>query len=91
VGWPGRREIKGAGIVLFIDKGRNAGVAPGDVFELRRRPGRARDGYVNVDELMATLQIVHVRERSATARVLTVVSPDVPPGTRALQVAKLPS
>ena len=91
VGWPGRREIKGAGIVLFIDKGRNAGVAPGDVFELRRRPGRARDGYVNVDELMATLQIVHVRERSATARVLTVVSPDIPPGTRALQVAKLPS
>lgn len=91
VGWPGRREIKGAGIVLFLDKGRNAGVAPGDVFELRRRPAKARDGHINVDELMATLQIVHVRERSATARVLTVVSPDVPPGTRALQVAKLPS
>jgi hypothetical protein len=91
VGWPGRREIKGAGIVMFLDKGRNAGVAPGDVFELRRRPGRARDGHVNVDELMATLQIVHVRERSATARVLTVVSPDIAAGTRALQVAKLPS
>jgi len=91
VGWPGRRELKGAGIVLFIDKGRNAGVAPGDLFELRRQPGRSRDGYVNVDELMATLQIVHVRERSATARVLNVVSPDIAAGTRALQVAKLPS
>ncbi|HEX2451054.1 MAG TPA: LysM domain-containing protein [Gemmatimonadales bacterium] len=91
VGWPGRRVLKGAGIVLFLDKGRNSGVAPGDVFELRRRPGRTRDGYINVDELMATLQIVHVRERSATARVLTVVSPDIAPGTRALQVAKLPS
>ncbi len=91
VGWPGRRELKGAGIVLFIDKGRNAGVAPGDVFELRRRPARSREGYVNVDELMATLQIVHVRERSATARVLSVVSPEIAPGTRALQVAKLPS
>jgi hypothetical protein len=91
VGWPGRRELKGAGIVLFIDKGRNAGVAPGDLFELRRRPGRSPDGYVNVDELMATLQIVHVRERSATARVLNVLSPDIAPGTRALQVAKLPS
>jgi hypothetical protein len=91
VGWPGRRELKGAGIVLFIDKGRTAGVAPGDVFELRRRPARARDGHVNVDELMATLQIVHVRERSATARVLNVVSPEIAPGTRALQVAKLPS
>ncbi len=91
VGWPGRRDLKGAGIVLFIDKGRNAGVAQGDIFELRRRPGRTRDGYVNVDELIATLQIVHVRERSATARVLQVVSPDIAAGTRALQVAKLPS
>jgi hypothetical protein len=91
VGWPGQRELKGAGIVLFIDKGRNAGVMPGDVFELRQRPGRARDGYVNVDELIATLQVVHVRERSATARVVSVVSPDIAPGTRALQVAKLPS
>ncbi len=91
VGWPGRRELKGSGIVLFIDKGRNAGVAPGDLFELRQRPGRSREGYVNVDELVATLQIVHVRERSATARVLSVVSPDIAPGTRALQVAKLPS
>jgi hypothetical protein len=91
VGWPGRRELKGAGIVLFIDKGRNAGVAAGDLFELRQRPGRTREGYVNVDERMATLQIVHVRERSATARVLSVISPDIPPGTRALQVAKLPS
>jgi hypothetical protein len=91
IGWPGRRELKGAGIVLFLDKGRHAGVAPGDLFELRQRPGRSREGYVNVDELMATLQIVHVRERSATARVLKVVSPDIAPGTRALQIAKLPS
>lgn len=91
VGWPGQRELKGAGIVLFLDKGRNAGVAPGDVFELRQRPGKSRDGYINVDELIATLQIVHVRERSATARVVSVVSPDIAPGTRALQVAKLPS
>jgi hypothetical protein len=35
--------------------------------------------------------VVHVRERSATARVVSVVSPDIAPGTRALQVAKLPS
>jgi hypothetical protein len=91
VGWPGQRELKGAGIVVFLDKGRNDGVTQGDVFELRQRPGRSRDGYVNVDELIATLQVVHVRERSATARVVSVVSPDIAPGTRALQVAKLPS
>ena len=40
---------------------------------------------------MATLQVVHVREHSATARLLNVVSPDIPVGTEARQVAKLPS
>jgi hypothetical protein len=39
---------------------------------------------------MATMQVVHVRERSATARLLNVVSPDIAPGTQAWQVAKLP-
>jgi hypothetical protein len=40
---------------------------------------------------MATLQIVHARDRTATAIVLTVISPDIPPGTDVVQVAKLPS
>jgi hypothetical protein len=40
--------------------------------------------------VMATLQVVHVRERSATARLLNVISPDIPPGSEARQVAKLP-
>jgi hypothetical protein len=39
---------------------------------------------------MATLQVVHVRERSATARLLNVISPDMPSGLEARQVAKLP-
>jgi hypothetical protein len=91
VGWPGRRELKGAGNVLFIDKGKADGVAPGDVFEVRRTPGVRRDGSVRVAEPMLTLQVVHVRDRSATARVLGVVSPNVRPGTQAFQIAKLPS
>ena len=37
IGWPGRRELKGSGIVLFLDKGKRDGVAPGDVFEVRRK------------------------------------------------------
>lgn len=90
LGGIGRQDIKVPQMVVFLDKGRQAGVAPGDLFEIRRRPERLDDGNVRVDEVMATLQIVHVRERSATARLLNVVSPDIPAGTQARQVAKLP-
>jgi LysM repeat protein len=90
LGGSGRQDLKAPQMVVFLDKGRQAGVAPGDLFEIRRRPERLDDGTVRVDEVMATLQVVHVRERTATARVLNVVSPDIPTGTEARQVAKLP-
>jgi hypothetical protein len=44
-----------------------------------------------VDEVMATVQVVHVNDRTATATVVSVVQPDVRAGTEARQVAKLPS
>ena len=91
LGGLGRQDLKEPQMVVFIDKGREDGVAPGDLFEVRRRPARMSDGTLRVNELMATLQIVHVRERTATAMVLNVVSPDIPPGTDVVQVAKLPS
>jgi hypothetical protein len=91
LGGLGRQELKEPQMVVFIDKGREHGVAPGDLFEIRRRPARLSDGTLRVNELMATLQIVHARDRTATAIVLTVVSPDIPPGTDVVQVAKLPS
>jgi hypothetical protein len=77
--------------VLFINKGRQDGVAPGDVFEIRREPRVTRSGAVRVNEPMAVLQVVHVREHSATTRVVNVYSPDVVVGARVHQVAKLPS
>ncbi len=91
LGGLGRQDLKEPQMVVFIDKGREHGVAPGDLFEVRRRPGRLSDGTLRVNELMATLQIVHVRDRTATGIVLTVISPDIPPGTDVVQVAKLPS
>lgn len=90
LGGSGRQDLKAPQMVVFIDKGRQDGVAPGDLFELRRRPGRLSDGTIRIDDVMATLQVVHVRERSATARVLNVISPDIQPGTEVRQVAKLP-
>jgi LysM repeat protein len=91
VGGIGRQELKEPQMTVFINKGRQDGVAPGDLFEVRRRPQQLSDGTIRVNELMATLQIVHVRDRTATGVVLNVISPDIPPGTDVLQVAKLPS
>jgi len=86
------RDLRHPQEVLFINLGRTAGVAPGDLFQARRTPGPQEQTEANaVDELMAVLQVVHVRGRTATVKVLNVVSPDIRPGTRVKQVAKLPS
>ncbi len=85
------RELKHPQGFLFIDKGKRDGVARGDIFEVRRDV-RARVGASDtVDELMAVLQVVHARDRSATVKILNVISPDIPPGTRIKLVGKLPS
>jgi hypothetical protein len=91
LGGPSRQDMKTPQMVVFLDKGREDGVAPGDLFEIRRRAERLPDGRQLINDVMATLQIVHVREHSATARLLNVLSPDIPPGADARQVAKLPS
>jgi LysM repeat protein len=90
LGGTGRQDLKAPQMVVFLDKGRQAGVAPGDLFEIRRQPERLDDGTVRVNDVMATVQVVHVRDHTATARVLNVISPDIPTGTEARQVAKLP-
>lgn len=83
------RPLKKPQDVLFIDKGRKDGVAPGDIFELRRT-GKISGENV-VPEVMATLQVVHVGERTATTRIITVTSPNLQAGTEGRQIAKLPS
>jgi hypothetical protein len=91
LGGPSRQDLKAPQMVVFLDKGRQDGVAAGDMFEIRRRAERLADGRQLINDVMATLQIVHVREHTATARVLNVLSPDIAPGADARQVAKLPS
>ncbi|HET9274733.1 MAG TPA: LysM peptidoglycan-binding domain-containing protein, partial [Gemmatimonadales bacterium] len=84
-------ELRHPDQVLFLDIGKNVGVQPGDLFEARRDPGPQWASAADaVDELMATLQVVHVRERTATVRVMGVISPAIRPGTRVKQVARLP-
>jgi LysM domain-containing protein len=91
LGGPKRQELKAPQMVVFIDKGRADGVAPGDIFEARRTARRLDNGRQLSNELLATMQIVHVREHSATARLFSIVLPDIAPGTGVRQVAKLPS
>jgi LysM domain len=91
LGGPGRQDLKAPQMVVFLDKGREDGVAAGDLFEIRRRAERLPDGRQLINEVMATMQVVHVRDHTSTARLINILSPDIPPGTDARQVAKLPS
>ena len=86
------RELRHPQEIMFLNIGRSNGVSPGDLFEVRRVAGPQDKSLADArDELMATVQVIHVRERTATVKVLTVVSPDIKPGARVVQVAKLPS
>ncbi len=77
--------------VMFLDRGRKDGVALGDLFELRQTPRARVDAATVVNEVMATVQVVHVGERTSTARVVKITQPKIPVGTEARQIAKLPS
>jgi len=91
LGGPKRQELKAPQMVVFIDKGRQDGVAAGDIFEVRRKAERLDGGQQRANQLLATLQIVHVGEHSATGRYLDILLPDVAQGMEVHQVAKLPS
>ncbi len=86
-----RQPLTGPQDVVFLNRGRKDGVAIGDLFELRQRARSRVDMATVTDDPMGTVQVVHVGERTATARVVSVVHPDIPPGTEARQIAKLPS
>ncbi len=86
-----QQPLTGPQDVVFLDRGRRDGVALGDLFEIRQEPRDRRGVAAVIDDVMATVQVVHVGERTSTARVVRVVQPDIPAGTEARQVAKLPS
>jgi hypothetical protein len=86
-----QQPLTGPQDVVFLDRGRRDGVALGDMFEIRQQPRDRRGAAAVIDDIMATVQVVHVGERTSTARVVRVVQPDIPAGTEARQVAKLPS
>ena len=91
LGWPRRPYMKLPQEYFYIDKGEKDGVALGDIWEVRRASGGiANNGTVLTSENMATVQIVNVREHSATALIINVKYAVFPVGTPVVQVAKLP-
>jgi hypothetical protein len=76
---------------LFIDKGKVNGVARGDIFEIRRRARQMPEGPNVTPEVIARIQIVRVRDKTATGKVIWLGTGIVRVGSSAHQVAKLPS
>lgn len=70
------REVPKQFDVLFVDLGRNAGIAPGDVFEILPRPEDVQVAERESDPV-GLVQVVHVRDRSATALVTAIFTPGI--------------
>jgi hypothetical protein len=62
--------------VLFIDLGRNVGVNPGDLFEILATP-EITEGSPAGPQVLAEVEIVHVRERSATGVITRILTPGI--------------
>ncbi|HET9513343.1 MAG TPA: LysM peptidoglycan-binding domain-containing protein [Gemmatimonadales bacterium] len=84
------RELKHPQNYVFIDLGRDKGVTPGDVFDIRRVPGPRVNAPDTIDELMASGQVVRVGERHSTVLLTGIISPDIPPGMKVVRVKRLP-
>jgi hypothetical protein len=85
------QPLTGPQDVIFLDRGRKDGVGLGDLFEIRATPHSRENAAGVVDDVMATVQVVHLGDRTSTARVLKVAQPDILAGTEVRQIAKLPS
>jgi hypothetical protein len=73
--------------VVFIDVGKEQGVALGDLFQVLQPQNTVR---ANVQQPVAVLQIVHVRDRSASGLIVQVYQPGVRPGQPVRLVRKMP-
>ena len=85
-----RGPIGGQQDVVFIDVGREHGVALGDVFEVVR-PVEGVSGEEPVWEQVAVMHIVHVREKSASGMLMTINQLGAEAGVVVRLLRKMPS
>jgi hypothetical protein len=84
-----RNVVPGQQDIIFIDLGRADGVTLGDVFEVIR-PVSTELG-ASAWEQVAVLHVVHVREQSSSAMLLTINGLGTEPGARLRLIRKMPS
>ena len=72
--------------VVFIDRGRGDGIVPGDVFEVIVED----EGSEFPARPVATLQVVHVRQRSASVMIMSLRGADVRQGAIGRLIRKMP-
>ena len=71
--------------VVFIDRGRRDGIVPGDVFEVIVED----EGSLFPARPVATLRVVHVRQRSASVMIMSLQGVDVRPGATVRLIRKM--
>lgn len=89
IGWPEFDRLKGMQAQVFMDRGSQDGVRIGDLFEVRRPVDDDRGVLVPIT--IARARVVRVGVRSATLKIVHVTGPDIPKGSEAVQIAKMPS
>jgi hypothetical protein len=77
--------------VVFLDVGRADGVALGDIYEVIATDNRNDSDFNAVPKEVARLQIVHVRENSASGLLINISNIGTRPGAHARLVRKMPS
>jgi len=77
--------------VVFINLGASDGVSLGDIYEVLQPIGDAETPVTAEMEQVSLLQIVHVREHSASGLLVNIVDLGTGPGAEVRLVRKMPS
>ncbi|HYL57060.1 MAG TPA: hypothetical protein VEU73_15935, partial [Gemmatimonadales bacterium] len=75
--------------IVFINRGREEGVTPGDVF-VAFRPASGVPGSSS-EQVQIWLEVVHTRDHSASGLILNIEHPNLVPGMPVRLVRKMPS
>jgi hypothetical protein len=82
--------LRGIGDIVMVDIGRDGGLVAGDILEVRRTIEPREKMPAVIPEVVGRIQVIHLGDKTATARVIWVQYPDIPVGTKWKVVARMP-